>query len=172
MSLCGMQPLLTVVSLVYLVSQLRRRLTLRAALPLLLNLGSLYVFMFGPTSHWVDEWQLQRNWEGYTRVIQLVEAGQLQPTGLRHQANLTLLPPELAHVSCEREVAINHGDDVTRVFFFSRTYMLGTYEGFMYRSDDRMPDWKDFQSLSISLYSPIFTCRRVQPSWFACFHGD
>jgi hypothetical protein len=199
MALCGLQPLLILISVVYLADQLRAQRRIWASLPLLLNVVVFLIIQWPmlllasmpvPTSeseplpplppdplrilsNATIDWRLQWNWNGYNQIVRLVEADEIVPkdTDNCRGCYLAPLPSDLTHLSCRGEIMIDKRGNVTRVFFFTHRGMFMEFMGYMYRSDDQLPQIDDLGRLSGFVHerNPGH-CERKQPNWFFCSH--
>ncbi len=146
-------------SLIYLPLQFKKN-RWRATLPLVINLIVFLIVWFVPfTDIWLD-FQFKSNWEEYTKVVHLIEEGEIQVP--QDGYGLVLLPKEYRHLSRGGgEVIVDTRGGVTRVFFFTFRGILDNFSGFMYRSDDTPPSPYDFGGD----WKQII---KLRPHWYFC----
>ena len=103
----------------------------------MINLAVLLVIVFVPYT----EIKFFLNQDEYNDVIQLINDKQIQPG----DTGFALLPKHYTHLSrCGGEVMIDQKDNVTRVLFFTYRSAWDDFRGYVYRSDDNLPQDNDF----------------------------
>ncbi|MCA9916814.1 MAG: hypothetical protein KC445_02630 [Anaerolineales bacterium] len=131
---------LILASLFYLPFRAERGLRW-AALPLLINAGTLIIVQFVPFG---ALWEGARfRWRlGYYEVVaEMVENGELKPG----ENGLALLPERYRLLSpANGRIAIEPTEAGTAVFFFNEQSTPQNFSGYMYRSDNNPPAQAEF----------------------------
>ena len=144
-------------SLLYLVLQASCGLKL-AAVPLIINVGTLLIVRFVPFDGLWQEMRFQWHWADYNNVVQLVENGSLQPD----EQGYALLPHRYRSLVRDGDaVRINTDDDVTRIFFYTKRQSPQSFSGYLYRSDNNPPQPGDFDGRWRYV-------AQKRPHWFYC----
>ncbi len=126
---------LILASIVYLVWQVGSGSLFVAAMPLLINLFTLIIIQFVPFAAVWEELNFQMNGNRYNRVVEMVEAGQLQtnPDGSFE------LPFAYRGLSQSGDILVENRNGTTSIFFISSRQSEHDVEGFIYRSDGQLP---------------------------------
>lgn len=129
-----------------------------AALPLIINLGTMVIMQFVPFDHmWEDmrfTWQQAR----YEDVIALVQQQALLPDVNGKVA----LPPQYRHLSGDAgQIWIAQDGAETMVFFPTEYVSPEQYAGYFYRTDSQLPQGGDFNG-----HWRLVAQKR--PYWFFC----
>jgi hypothetical protein len=163
---CGMGLIgsgLILASIIYLV--LTPRKNVWTVGPLVISICTILVFF----SAWRfrEAWQdfrFRSNLEAYRDIVQLVESGEIQPD----EHGFALLPEEYRHLSdCGGEIMIDSHNGVLRVFFFTYRDIYDDFAGYLYRSDNKVPQSDDFPNRPTPVRSWQWF-REVEPHWFYC----
>ncbi len=129
-----------------------------AAVPLIINVGTLLIVRFVPFGGLWQEMRFQWHWADYNEVIRLVESGALQPD----QDGFAQLPFRYRNLVQEgNAVRIQTHDDVTRIFFYGRRQSDANFSGYFYSSDNTPPQPGDFDGRWRYIV-------QKRPSWFYC----
>lgn len=148
---------LILASLLYLA--LRSNHTVKvAALPLLINIGTLIIVHFVPFAALWQEFNFYWYFSSYKEAVNLVETGTLQPT----DHGFAILPASLAHLSANNgTVMIDKREAATMAFFFTKRRTGQNFAGYMYRSDNNPPQVGDFGGR-------WWFVTPKRPHWFFC----
>ncbi len=106
-----------------------------SAMPLVINVFTLIIIQFVPFAVVWEEISFQVNSNRYNKVIDLVEAGQLQ-TNVDSSLALPFAYRGLSHGG---QVWVENRDGATSIFFVSSRQSENRMEGFIYRSDGQVP---------------------------------
>ncbi|MCC6603794.1 MAG: hypothetical protein IT327_11325 [Anaerolineae bacterium] len=113
-----------------------------AALPLLINLGTLMIVQWVPFADLGDTWRFRWRISQYQNVVQMVEAGELVP----NESGMVILPAAYRHLSVENgRIWVESEGAVTAVFFVTAYNGPSDFSGYLYRSDDIPPQHGDFR---------------------------
>ena len=148
---------LIVGSLLYLLLRAGDSVKL-AAVPLVVNIGTLLIVRFVPFDGLWQEMRFQWHWAEYNKVVQLVESGALQPDEQGY-ARLPLRYRALVHDGDSVRIEIH--EDVTRIFFYTKKQSPQAFSGYFYRSDNNPPQPGDFDGRWRYVV-------QKRPSWFYC----
>jgi len=140
---------------VYLVFRAGQGSLLPATAPLLINVGTLIIVQGVPFAVLWEDVRFQSNLTAYEQVIDLVEAGDLQPGADGYAA----LPFGYRRLSADGRILIDSSAGVTRIFFF-RTLSAAGQSGYLYRSDGAPP-----QSEFGGGWTAVWAKR---PFWYYC----
>ncbi|MCP4421527.1 MAG: hypothetical protein GY805_33365 [Chloroflexi bacterium] len=148
---------LILASLFYLPFRVERGIKW-AALPLVINVGTLIIVQLVPFS---DLWEAVRfRWRisHYEAVAQMVETGELLPN---ESGNIIL--PEHYHYLSEDNGRIRQQIDgaTTTLFFFTERNAPHNFSGYLYRSDNTPPQLGDFMGRW------RFVAQK-RPHWYFC----
>ena len=144
-------------SLLYLMLQVSCGLKL-AAVPLIINVGTLLIVRFVPFNGLWQEMRFQLHQADYEKVVQLVESGAIQP----NEQGYARLPHRYrALVHDGDAIRVDKSDDVTRVFYYTKRNSQGNFSGYYYRSDNKPPQPDDFDGRWRYV-------AQKRPSWFFC----
>lgn len=126
---------LILASIIYLLWQVGSGSLFVAAMPLLINLFTLIIIQFVPFAAVWEELNFQVNANRYNKVVEMVEAGQLQT----NQDGSLSLPFSYRGLSHGSDILVESQNGATSIFFISARQSAHDMEGFMYRSDGRLP---------------------------------
>lgn len=143
-------------SLIYLAVRGRRSVS-TAALPLFINLSTFMIISFVPFDTLWQELQFQSRWQAYSQVVNMVEAGELQPDA----AGRIMLPWQHRHLSSSGEALVQQEDGAIRLLFFTWRSTPRSFAGYLYSSDNRPPAAGDFGGRWQTLM-------QKRPHWFYC----
>lgn len=129
-----------------------------AAVPLVINVGTLIIVRLVPFETTWQELRFQWHWSSYNEVVNLVEQGAIQPD----EDGLAPLPARYRHLSqYEGKIQIERNDGVTGVFFFQSYHSPQNFSGYLYRSDDILPQAGKFSHRWRHVV-------QKRPRWFFC----
>lgn len=126
-----------------------------AAVPLLINVGTLIIVQGVPFADVWENVRFQSNFSAYEQVIDMVASGELPPG----DDGFADLPYRYRRLSENGRVLIHQADGVTRVFFFLDNSVVGL-TGYLYRSDGAPPQAEFGGDWTAVL--------RKRPSWYFC----
>ena len=87
-----------------------------AAIPLLINVGTLIIVRFVPFVDLWESFRFQWHRQAYNEVVALVESGKVAVS----DQGLGQLPPEYRHLSADGgQIMVSNAGGVTAIFFFS-----------------------------------------------------
>ena len=148
---------LIVGSLLYLMLRARDSVKL-AAVPLVINIGTLLIVRFVPFGGLWQEMRFQSHWADYNEVVRLVESGVIQAD---EQGFATLPSRYRALVHDGSAIRIDKSDGITRIFYYTKYQSQQNFSGYFYRSDDNPPQPDDFNGRWRYVV-------QKRPSWFYC----
>ena len=119
----------------YLVWQTGSGSLFVAAMPLVINLFTLIIIQFVPFAVVWEELNFQVNSNRYNKVVEMVESGQLQPDA---NGSITL-PLSQRSLSQDGHILVSRQNGVTTLFFVSTRQSETNIEGYLYRSDGKLP---------------------------------
>jgi hypothetical protein len=144
-------------SLLYLLLKAGENLKV-AAVPLVINIGTLLIVRFVPFGNLWQELRFQGNMIRYEEVVELVESGALQPDTDGYVA----LPFRYRTLTDDGDtVRIDTGDGVTRIFFYTSRQSPQNFSGYFYSSDNNPPQTGEFNGRWRYVV-------QKRPYWFYC----
>jgi hypothetical protein len=112
-----------------------------AALPLVINIGTLIIVQLVPFADLGEAWRFRWRSSQYQDVVQMIEAGTL----LSDESGVVTLPEAYRHLSADNgRIRVETDGAVTAVFFFTEQTAPGNFSGYLYRSDHNSPQRGDF----------------------------
>ncbi|MBE2223090.1 MAG: hypothetical protein IAF02_16225 [Anaerolineae bacterium] len=126
---------LILASIGYLIWQVGSGSLFVAAMPLIINLFTLIIIQFVPFAAVWEEINFQVNSNRLNKVVDMVETGQLQP----NPDGSLALPFSYRALSAGGDIQVEHNNGATSIFFISSQQSQHDIEGFIYRSDGRLP---------------------------------
>ncbi len=129
-----------------------------AAVPLIINIGTLLIVRFVPFNGLWQEITFQWRWADYNEVVHLVESGRIQPDEQGY-APLPLRYRTL--VKDGSVIRISAADGVTRIFFYDKHTSPQIFSGYYFRSDNNPPQPGDFDGRWRYV-------AQKRPYWFYC----
>lgn len=126
---------LILASIGYLIWQTGNGNLFVAAMPLLINLFTLIIIQFVPFALVWEELNFQMNANRYNKIIEMVKADQLQTTPDGSLA----LPFAYHNLSHGGDILVESQNGSTSIFFISSRHSAQNIEGYMYRSDGKLP---------------------------------
>ena len=115
-------------SLLYLLLKAGENVKI-AAVPLVINVGTLLIIRFVPFGSLWQELRFQSNMLRYEEVVQLVESGALQPDADGY-ATLPFRYRTLTNDGAT--IRIHTSDGVTRLFFYTNRHSAQNFSGYFY----------------------------------------
>ncbi len=144
-------------SLLYLLLKAGENLKV-AAVPLVINIGTLLIVRFVPFGNLWQELRFQGNMIRYEEVVELVKSGALQPDADGYVA----LPFRYRTLTNDGDtVRIDNGDGVTRIFFYTSRHASQNFSGYFYSSDNNPPQTGEFNGRWRYVV-------QKRPYWFYC----
>lgn len=140
-------------SFLLLAASRNRRL---AAMPLIINLGTLLIVQTVPFDGLWQEMSFRWRWRTYQEIAAKIEAGEVAV-----EDGLVTLPPQYRHVTADGRILIDRHDGITRIFFFTEWASSQRYAGYFYRSDGKPPQPDDFGG-------QWHYITRKRPYWYFC----
>ena len=129
-----------------------------AAVPLIINVGTLLIVRFVPFSSLWQELRFQGNLIRYEEVVQLVESSALSSDADGY-AILPLRYRNLTHN--DGIIRIGTRDDTTRIFFYTSQNAPQNFSGYFYSSDNNPPQTGEFNGRWRYVV-------QKRPHWFYC----
>ncbi|MCI5140328.1 MAG: hypothetical protein D3909_01005 [Candidatus Electrothrix sp. ATG1] len=127
--------------------------------PLGAQLVAFVVILIVPFTSIMLNLDFKRNLQKREEVVLRVISGELKPN-VAHNVSLILLPDEQKHLSKGGgEIMVEHYNGEASVFFFTFRGILDNFSGFIYRSDDSVPNYNDFDGD----FSEI---KRIKENWY------
>lgn len=112
-----------------------------AALPLVINIGTLIIVQLVPFADLGDAWRFRWRSSQYEAVVQMIESGTLLPG----ESGVVALPEAYRHLSVDNgRIWVESDGEATAVFFFTEQTAPGNFSGYLYRSDNNPPQQGDF----------------------------
>ena len=130
-----------------------------AAVPLLINVGTLIIVQGVPFADLWENARFQSNISAYEQVVDLVASGELAPG----DDGFADLPARYRRLSENGRIFINQSGGVTRIFFFLDNSVSGL-AGYFYRADGAPPQAEFGGDWTAVL--------RKRPSWYYCARVD
>jgi hypothetical protein len=151
------QVLLVLVAMIYFARRYKTRKA-KAVLPLAVNISILVIAIL--LYQTLPEFELGFRWRlsGYTKVVALVQSGQIKP----NENHVATLPPEYQYLSDTGQIWIYDEDGVLSIVFFDSMGILGEFTGYVYRSNNMAPTWKDIGC------DGAWPVKTGIPNWFYC----
>lgn len=140
---------------VYLAFRAGQGGLLQAAVPLLINIGTLIIVQGVPFADLWEQARFQSNLSAYEQIVDMVETGALLPDADGYAA----LPSRFRRLSENGRILINQSDGITRIFFF-RHQSAASLTGYLYRSDGAPPQGEFGGSWT--------EVRGKRPFWYYC----
>lgn len=129
-----------------------------AAVPLVINVGTLLIVRFVPFGSLWQEMCFQSNMLRYEEVIQLVENGVFAPDA----AGYAILPFRYRSLSDDgRTIRIETSDEATRIFFYTNRQTDKNFSGYFYSADNNPPQTGQFDGRWRYVV-------QKRPNWFYC----
>lgn len=129
-----------------------------AAVPLVINVGTLLIVRFVPFGSLWQELRFQGNMFRYEEVVQLVESGALLPDA----GGYATLPFRYRTLTNDGDtIRIETGDGVTHIFFYTGRPSLQNFSGYFYSSDNNPPQTGEFNGRWRYVV-------QKRPYWFYC----
>ena len=112
-----------------------------AALPLVINIGTLIIVQLVPFPDLWDSLRFRWRISHYEAVVQMVESGEL----VAGESGVINLPEAYAYLSADngRIWSAKDGETIT-LFFFTERNAPRNFAGYLYRSDSSPPQQGDF----------------------------
>jgi len=149
--------LLVLFSIVYFIVRYKSGKA-KAIFPFVINIASLIltisIYQVFPKLELGFRWRLG----GYTKVVELVENGQIKPD----ENGLATLPQKYQYLSDTGQIRIYDQDGVLRIVFFDSVGILGENTAYVYRSNGIPPDLYD---IGCDGAWPVKTSTK---NWFYC----
>ena len=112
-----------------------------AALPLVINLGTLMIVQLVPFADLGEAWRFRWRISQYEGVVQMIEAGELLPG----ENGVVTLPAAYQHLSVDNgRIWVETAGGETAVFFATEQSGLVNFAGYLYRSNGNPPQPGDF----------------------------
>ncbi|THB67335.1 MAG: hypothetical protein D6B26_01710 [Spirochaetaceae bacterium] len=124
-------------------------------LPFAMQLVSFIIVLAVPFSTIMLDLDFRHHLDEREFLVQEVLSGKLTPN-VSHNQSLISLPPEYQHLSKGGgEIIVEQHEENTYIFFYTYRGVLDNFSGFMYRSDNSIPQDGDFDSVfaEIKAYS-------------------
>ena len=120
----------------------------------------LATLVFFVLSYWVDSqnlWHLgfYLRLADFNTVIALAQDDQIRP----NEYGSAELPNTYHHLSDGGAINIRGQEGIVNILFYRRRGILGEYSGYMYRSGNGTPEFKD---------GCDFAIKQLEPHWFLC----
>lgn len=129
-----------------------------AAVPLVINVGTLLIVRFVPFGTLWQELRFQGNMLRYEELVQLVESGALQPDADGYAA----LPFRYRTLTNDGDtIRISTGDETIRIFFYTSRHSEQNFSGYFYSSDNNPPQTGEFNGRWRYVV-------QKRPYWFYC----
>lgn len=144
-------------SLIYLLLGINDNVKL-AAVPLVINVGTLLIVRFVPFSSLWQEMRFQLHQTEYDEVVRLVESGAIQPDAFGY-AELPFSYRALTRDGST--IRIDRSEGVTRIFFYTSRHTSQNFTGYFYRSDNNPPQPGEFDGRWRFV-------DQERPYWFFC----
>ena len=129
-----------------------------AAVPLVINVGTLLIVRFVPFGTLWQELRFQGNMIRYEEVVQLVESGALQPDA----DGYVPLPFRYRTLSDDgATIRMDTSDGVTRILFYTSRHAAQNFSGYFYSSDNNPPHTGEFNGRWRYVV-------QKRPYWFYC----
>jgi hypothetical protein len=133
-----------------------------AALPLVINIGTLIIVQLVPFADLGQAWRFRWRSSQYQDVVQMIESGTLLPG----ESGVVTLPEAYRHLSgVNGRIWVETDEDVTAVFFLTEQSAPGSFSGYLYRSDNNPPQQGNF------LGSWRYVAQQ-QAHWYFCISED
>ncbi|MCB9420373.1 MAG: hypothetical protein H6667_11230 [Ardenticatenaceae bacterium] len=144
-------------SLLYLLLKAGENMKV-AAVPLVINVGTLLIIRFVPFGNLWQELRFQGNLLRYEEVVELVESSALQPDADGYIA----LPFRYRNLTADgATIRLNVNDGVTRIFFYTSRTSPQSFSGYFYSSDNNPPQTDQFNGRWRYVV-------QKRPYWFYC----
>ena len=130
----------------------------KAAIPLVINLGTFLIVHFVPFDGLWQEARFQWRWNSYNAVVALVSSGEIQPD----EHGIARLPHKYRFLSNDQgQILVEIQDEVIHIFFFTSRRTPQSFSGFLYRSDNNPPYTGEFGGRWRHVVEK-------RPHWFFC----
>jgi hypothetical protein len=129
-----------------------------AAVPLVINVGTLLIIRFVPFGGLWQELHFQGNLLRYEEVVRLVESGML-PADAEGYATLPFRYRSLTKDG--PTIRIEASDGATRIFFYTSRHTPQNFSGYFYSSDNNPPQTGEFDGRWRYVV-------QKRPYWFYC----
>ena len=144
-------------SLLYLLLKAGENMKV-AAVPLVINIGTLLIVRFVPFGNLWQELHFQGNLLLYEEVAQLVESGALHSDA----DGYATLPFRYRKLTNDGDtIRIAASDDAIHIFFYTSRYSGQTFSGYFYSSDNNPPQTGEFNGRWRYVV-------QKRPYWFYC----
>ncbi len=128
-----------------------------AAVPLIINIGTLLIVRFVPFGGLWQEIHFQWLWADYNKVVQLVESGALRPD----EQGYIRLPLRFRALVTDDVIRLDTSEGITRIFFYTKKNSSLNFSGYLDRSDNSPPQTGDFDGRWRYVV-------QKRPFWFYC----
>jgi hypothetical protein len=144
-------------SLLYLLLKAGENLKV-AAVPLVINIGTLLIVRFVPFGGLWQEFRFQGNMLRYEEVVELVESGALAPDA----DGYARLPFRYRNLTDDNgTIRIDNSDGVTHIFFYASRHSPQNFSGYFYSADGSPPQTGQFNGRWRYV-------EEERPYWFYC----
>ncbi len=138
----------------FLIHGLLKRQIPQSFYPLIVTLGFFALsFCLDSQNLWHLDFHLRHT--DFNKIIALAENGQIRP----NEYGFADLPDSYDYLSDGGSIDIREDDGINNILFYRSRGILGEYTGYMYRSGDGSPQFKD---------GCDYVIKQLEPHWFFC----